>query len=393
MDGEGGYLEKRPSIRRAQSSAADPREAVREFHAMVVQPEMALVIFFCSSEFDLAVLAEEMGRLFDGVQVVGCTTAGEIGPGGCRDHSISGASFSADGFSAVSGRIDGLAQFSTVAGQAVVHELLQRLSSQAPQADTDNSFALLLIDGLCRHEEPVTRAVQSALGKLPLVGGSAGDGLNFGAARVYVDGCFHSDAAILVLVTTPLPFQLFQTQHFVATEERVVVTQADTEHRLVREIDGWPATEAYAKLVGVEADHLNPPCFAASPMLVVIGGANYVRSIRSANADGSLSFFCAIDEGMVLRVGRGMNLMDNLEQTFAAIHASIGEPQVVIGIDCVLRRLEVIQNRTLGQMEDLFRRNSMIGFNSYGEQYRGVHVNQTFVGIAIGSTRSEAGDD
>ncbi len=57
-------MENRACIRRAQSCATDPREAVCEFHAAVAQPEMALVIFFCSSEYDLEVLAGEMRRLF-----------------------------------------------------------------------------------------------------------------------------------------------------------------------------------------------------------------------------------------------------------------------------------------------------------------------------------------
>lgn len=42
----------------------------------------------------------------------------------------------------------------------------------------DSSFALLLIDGPSIREEPVTRAMQSTLGKIPLIGGSAGDGAN-----------------------------------------------------------------------------------------------------------------------------------------------------------------------------------------------------------------------
>jgi len=49
-------------IRLAQSSAGDARQAVAEFHAAVAQPDMALVLFFCSSEYDLDVLAEEMNR-------------------------------------------------------------------------------------------------------------------------------------------------------------------------------------------------------------------------------------------------------------------------------------------------------------------------------------------
>jgi hypothetical protein len=382
-------LENQNRIRRAQSWATDSREAVREFHAAVAQPDMALVIFFCSSKYDLEVLAEEMDRLFDGVQVVGCTTAGEIGPGGYRDLSITGASFPNSHFSATSGQINHLQRFEISSGQSFVQDLLRRQESRAPQTDAENSFAFLMIDGLSVREETVTRALQNALGKLPLVGGSAGDGLDFGSTHVYFEGQFHSDSAILTLVTTPLPFRVFMTQHFVAAGKRVVVTEADPEHRIVREIDCRPATEAYAELVGVDVDNLDPMRFATSPVVVVIAGTNYVRSIGKANADKSLTFYSAIEEGMVLQVARGANLVDNLEQAFTAIHASIGEPQLVIGCDCILRRLEMIQSGLIKPVEDAFLRNKVIGFSSYGEQYRGVHINQTLTGIAIGSPGTE----
>lgn len=44
-------------IRLAQSCAADARLAVAEFHAEVSQPGTELVVFFCSSQYDLDVLA------------------------------------------------------------------------------------------------------------------------------------------------------------------------------------------------------------------------------------------------------------------------------------------------------------------------------------------------
>ena len=378
-------MENRTRIRRAQSCATDAREAAREFHAAVAQPEMALVMFFCSSEYDLEVLAEEMGRLFAGVQVIGCTMAGEIGPQGCRDHSITGASFPAGTFAAASGGIDGLQQFEIARGQSLVQDLLQSLESLEPGADANNSFAFLLIDGLSVREEPVTSALQGALGKFPLVGGSAGDGLNFGTTHVYFDGGFHADSAVLVLVTTPLPFRTFKTQHFVPTEQRVVVTAADAERRIVMELDGRPAVEEYARLAGTGIANLDPLRFAASPVVVLIDGTNYVRSIQKANPDGSLTFFCAIEEGVVLRVARGEDLEENLEQSFAGIRAAIGPPQLVLGCDCILRKLEIVQSGLVERVDAVFRDNNVIGFNTYGEQFHGVHVNQTLTGVAIGS--------
>jgi hypothetical protein len=380
------------NIRTAQSCATEASQAVQEFHAAVAQPDIELVIFFCSSEYDLDVLAAEMSRLFAGVQVVGCTTAGEIGPSGYRAHSLSGVSFPAGSCTAVSGLLDHLGQFDIARGHDFAQALLQRLESKVPNASPDNSFAMLLIDGLSVREEPVAHALQYALGKITLFGGSAGDDLKFAKTSIYSDGRFHSDSAALVLIHTSLPFKIFKTQHFVATDERLVVTEADPAQRIVKEFNGLPAAAEYARLVGVDVHELNPMRFAASPVVVMIDGTDYVRSIQKKNADGSLTFFCAIEEGLVLRVAHGVNLVNNMEQTFDKIRAEIGPPQLVLGCDCILRNLEVSQNGLKDRVAEIFRRNNTIGFSSYGEQFHGVHVNQTLTGCAIGASSQEPHD-
>jgi len=372
-------------IRTAQSCAADAAQAVQEFHAAVTQPDMALVVFFCSSEYDLDVLAAEMRRLFAGIQVVGCTTAGEIGPAGYRQHSLSGASFPVGSFTAVSGLLDRLSQFDIASGHVFAQSLLQRLEGKVPQAGPDNSFALLLIDGLSMREDLATHALQKALGKIGLFGGSAGDDLKFAKTHVYCDGSFHSDSAVLTLISTTLPFRIFKTQHFVATDKRLVITEADPATRTIREINGLPAAEEYARMVGVDVQDLGPMHFAISPLVVTMGGTDYVRAIQKANPDGSLTFFCAIEEGLVLRVAHGVDMVNNLEQAFANIRAEIGLPQLVIGCECILRNLEVSQHNLEERVGEIFRRNNAIGFASYGEQFHDVHVSQTLTGIAIGT--------
>jgi len=373
------------NIRMAQSCALEARQAAEEFHAAVVQPNMELVVFFCSSEYNLDVLAAEMNSLFARIQVVGCTTAGEIGPAGYRQHSLSGASFPAGSCVAVSGLLDRLSQFDIARGHEFAQTLLQRLESKVPGASPNNSFAFMLIDGLSVREESVAHALQYALGKIPLIGGSAGDDEKFEKTFIYSDGRFHSDSAALILINTTLPFRIFKTQHFVPTDKRLVVTEADTAKRIVREINGLPAAEEYARLVGIDVHELNPMRFAASPVVVMIDGTDYVRSIQKANRDGSLTFFCAIEEGLVLRVAHGVDLVNNLEQTFDKIRAEIGPPQLVFGCDCILRNLEVSQNGLKDRVGEIFRCNNTIGFSSYGEQFQGVHINQTLTGIAIGS--------
>ena len=371
-------------IRTAQSCATEPRQAVAEFHAGVQQPDMAVVVFFCSSHYDRAALADEMNRQFPGVQVVGCTTAGEIGPLGYCERSLVGTSFPAAACTAVSGRLDRLQQFEIKQGLILAQAMLGQLESIEPAAGPDNTFAFLLVDGLSQREEPVAHALQNALGSIPLFGGSAGDNLQLERTWIFHDGAFHSDSAVLLLVSTTLPFRIFKTQHFVSESERLVVTAADASRRLVKEINCLPASEEYARIVGTAVERLSPTRFADRPVVVAIDGTDYVRSIQKANPDGSLTFYCAIEEGLVLRVVRGVDLLGNLRQTFADLHAEIGPPQFVFACDCILRNLEITQTGVKDAVEQIFCDNHTVGFSTYGEQYRGVHVNQTLTGIAIG---------
>ena len=366
------------------SCNADAQAAVAEFASQVRQPETALVLFFCSSSYDLPALAAEMNRRFAGIAVIGCTTAGEIGPAGYRDHSLSGMSFPAGACTAVAGHVDGLQSFEASDGRAFAQNLLQRLETSGPQIDATNTFGLLLIDGLSMREEQVTFSLQDGLGAIRMFGGSAGDDLRFEHTWVFCDGEFRTDAAVLVLVSSDIPFRLIKTQHFISDNERMVVTEVDAARRIVKEINGLPAVEEYARIVGRPPDQLKPDDFANRPVVVMIDGTDFVRSIQQANPDGSLTFYCAIDEGVVLRVAHGTDMVAKLEATIAGLEAELGTLQGMLVCDCILRNLEAVRDGSKEAIGELFRRHHAVGFSTYGEQYAGVHVNQTLTGIAFG---------
>lgn len=375
------------NIRRAHSCATDPRQAVRDIHTSLKQADTGLVIFFCSSAYDLDVLADEMNKQFAGLQVVGCTTAGEIGPAGYCDHSLVGVSFATGVCTAVSGCLSALKDFDFSSGYAFAQALLQQQEKQAPQVSLGNTFAFFMIDGLSIREEPVVRTLQAALGDIALCGGSAGDDFKFQQTWVFHGGAFHTDSAVLVLVTTPLPFKIFKTQHFVSENERLVVTEADVPRRIVKEINGLPAAQEYARILGVDVKELGPLHYAATPVVVVIDGTDYVRSIQKVDPTGPLTFFCAIDEGLVLRVARGIDLINNLSQTFEHLRADIGPIAMTFGCDCILRNIEITEKQQKATVAKILQDNNTVGFSTYGEQFGGVHVNQTFTGIAIGHPR------
>jgi hypothetical protein len=151
----------------------------------------------------------------------------------------------------------------------------------------------------------------------------------------------------------------------------------------VTEFNAEPAAQEYARLVGLEGEKLTPMIFAAHPLMVRVGGQYHVRAIQKVNADDSLTFFCAIDEGLVLTVARSVDVIHDLENLFARIEAELGTPDLIIGCDCVLRNLEIEQRQQKRFVSELFVRHGVIGFCTYGEQYNSMHVNLTFTGVAI----------
>ena len=46
-------------------------------------------------------------------------------------------------------------------------------------------------------------------------------------------------------------------------------------------------------------------------------------------------------------------------------------------------RLESTERQTLQQASAFFRAHRVFGFNTYGEHFQGVHLNQTFTGVVI----------
>ncbi len=373
------------SIRKAVTQSLDPEVAVKQLYADLYQEDTCLVSLFCSSEYNLDKLAVEIKSTFGDIQVIGCTTAGEITPVGYMEGSITGFSLSSKDFTAVTHFFGNLQDFSIQESSLVVKDLTTELS-KVSDVDINNSFGFLLVDGSSIKEESVISGVYGGIGGLGIFGASAGDGLNFGPTYVYHNGAFHSDSAVMSIINTDHPFKVFKSQHFVPTDKKFVVTGAIPERRVVTEINGdseLTAAEEYARIIDLEVDQLSPQIFASHPVMLKVGDSYYVRSIQQVNQDGSLTFYCAIDEGIVLTVAEARDILENLNTALHDLKEGVGEPKLIVGSDCILRRLELINKKQLDQASEIMSENNVIGFNTYGEQFDAMHVNHTFTGVCI----------
>lgn len=372
--------------RYASSEATSEREAAADLASILeVGPPPELVLFFCSPKYDLAALGAELKGRFGPVQLVGCTSSGQIDRRGFRTGGVSAAAISGTSLRVHTHLIEGLSKDCEGAA-ALVGE--QVMAERARLPSGWRSFGLLLVDGLSLVEERLCASLYCALGDVPIVGGSAGDDLEFRSTHVFGRGAFRRDAAVLVTFSTPLPFKTFKAAHFSASDQMLVVTGADPASRTIFEIDGEPATDAYARLLGTTPDRLDRDLYSRHPLAIEIGGEAYFRSIsRVSHSKKTLHLFCGVDEGTVLSIAESVDAIASLERAFAAVRSECGAPSLVLGCDCVLRRIEFEQREMMGAIGGILAENRVFGFSTYGEQLNGVHMNQTFTGVAIGSTK------
>lgn len=365
----------------ATAAATNASEVAIRLAEQLPLAQLELVLLFCPPGDWLAELASELSLRFGQLRLVGCTSAGEFSPAGYSDQQVLAVGFDQRCFSIQTALISALGEFSFADAQRLVNDLLQR---DTAGDEWPGCFAFTLLDGLSSQEERVLLTLETALGHIPHFGGSAGDNNELKRTHVLMQGQFRTDAAVVVFIRTSLPFKVFSTQHLQALQQKLVVTAASSDMRTLYELNAEPAAQAYADLLGVPVAALNSDVFAMHPLAVRMGQEYYVRSIQRVNDDGSLTFYCAVGVGAVLTQMQVQGLLGNLQQRLTSIAADIGAIDWVLGCDCVLRRRELALREEFAAAQQLFAHYRLVGFNTYGEHMDGVHLNQTFTGVAFG---------
>lgn len=371
-------------ITTAVSQLPEARAAVQDIWQQLDAGDAACVVFFCSPHYALPEMTSALAEFFGDIPLMGCTTAGEISERGMTSSSITAFCLPAGYFVVEIIRLNKLAAFSAQQAFDAVRRKVELLEQEAIAPGRGNSFALSLLDGMSIREELVLTAINDALDGIPLLGGSAGDDLNFGDTYVYFDGQFHNNAAALILVNTICPFEAISSHHFSGSSEKLVVTDADPTRRIAREINAEPAALEYCRSMGLSLDELNSHAFALYPLAVHVGDNLYIRSVQQVNDDLSLTFFCAIDTGIVLTKVHDEGMVEHFAALMMDVTDRIGPTQLVIGYDCIHRCIEAETKSLKERLSELYREHHVLGFNTYGEQCNGLHVNHSFTGVAIG---------
>ncbi|SFR00139.1 FIST N-terminal domain-containing protein [Poseidonocella sedimentorum] len=368
-----------PVVHVALSGAEAPAQAVAELVPQLCLNEACFVLIFIPESLVGPAFEAAVSAHLSGVSVFGCTTAGQITPEGYATNTLLALSFPKAHFRCASRIIAPLNPLSI----ETISEDVRRLDAKFQKTANWNRLALTFADGLSRKEDLLMSALVTGLADIPVFGGSAGDGLEYRETFVLHNGRFTRDAALVLLLETDLDFVGIGFDHFLPTEKQLVITRAIADRRIAEEINGSPAAEEYARLVGCALEDLSPLVFAENPLLVRNNDAYHVRAIQEVLEGQTLSFLSAIDDGLLMTLGTGKEILRTMEEALD-LHDGRGvAPEFILGFDCVLRRLEIEQKGMGAAVSEILRNARVLGFNTYGEQHHGVHVNQTFVGVAF----------
>jgi hypothetical protein len=315
------------TITTAYVAASDTTEAIDQLLAHLDIESPSAILFFTSTDHDGARVARALHHAHPTAHLIGCTTAGEFNEHATGTGGIAAVALPADktirAASALADFEHGVESGVTDAVTQLERQLGQKLSELDPQ----HHVGLMLIDGMHGVEERVNELLGHAAPFLSIVGGSAGDDLKFTETHVFAGNDSSTNGAALLVLELSVPFTILKTCSFEPTGTRFRITRADVGERIVWEIDGRPATEAYAEAVGVEVQKLDSATFMRSPVGLMIDGEPWIRSPQQVVDGGGLKFYCQILEGIDVDLMHSTNLIAETRNALQQAVHELGTPQ------------------------------------------------------------------
>ncbi|MCH5150812.1 MAG: FIST C-terminal domain-containing protein [Spirochaetales bacterium] len=296
-----------------------------------------------------------------------CSTSGEFTNHGFSENAITG-------FSCRSDIADVIELFHTPSkGYLKLKNAAKKISGNP------NSFVLLLCDGMSQKEEMILASLFCIDDNSKIIGGSAGDSLEFKETYIYIGKRRVFSAAIFFRMEQRTI--LVKENIYKPTGKYLNVSSCNYSARTVNSFNDLPATVEFANLLGVNQDDL-PNHFMDHPIGQRIGSELFIASPQKVNEDNSITFYRRIRSSVQMELLQPEDPFASLKNTMKTITF---KPSFIFSIHCVLRSLKFKQSdlwsRYSSDLLELTK--NQCGFISYGEQYYKHHLNQTMVLLAV----------
>lgn len=310
--------------------------------------------------------------VFPGVPLVGCSTSGEITSDGPSKESVVAMALASDQMHFTVGIGLPVKGQEREAGRALANDI----KSKAPEEVTS---MIIFSDVLGANGTEISRGVLDVFGNnFVMVGGAAGDDLNFKDTHEYYNGKVLSGYTVGVGLSGKYR-KAFGAKHgWEAVGATKTVTKA--KGTVVYEIDGKPAFETYKEYLGDKADEikngiLNQIALTYPLGMRVEGVEGYmIRVPLGFNDDGSIAFGAEVIEGSKVNIMLGTQ-EKSVEAALEAARNVAAEfkdapPKALFISDCIARKKLYGPNvaHEIHEVRKVIGEGvPLVGFYSYGQ--------------------------
>ena len=352
-----------------QTEGIDTRTAVQSVIAKCKrqmqghQPQAGIV--FAGANFDHREMLDEINRNFPQIELIGCTTAGELSSNyGFSDESIILKVFYSDDIKIKAGVGRLLSENPAAAIKSAVNHAKSKLSDRP-------SICLTFPDGQDKSFDPVMKLLNSELGHGCAVFGGAAGTIWKESKKIlqfYKDEVLQDSIPIL-LWDGPIDYSFSIANSWKPVGKRVLVTEA--EGRRVKRIGDYKAVDFYRYYLG---DHTEP---AREFILAVYEKGEerpYLRAPVSYHPDGSITLTESVPQGSSVQLTEAIReviIEDTVTSTQALTQKDCNfDPSFALAFSCAFRK-DILGTRTQEELQ-ILRENlppqiPVSGFYSYGE--------------------------
>lgn len=350
-------------------------------------------ILFAAIDFDHALILKEINQVFPEMDLIGCTTDGEISSVlGFQQDSLTLMLFCSDTIQICAG-----VGYETKANPlASAHQAVQQATEKSthPPKLCISIPASYVEDASTTDGELILQGLKLALGsQIPILGGTAGDQFRFKKTYQFFGKEVLTDSLPVLIFSGDIQFSYGISCGWQPIGHKSIVTKA--EGTVLYEVDGKSALEFYARYLGDRAPT------AENPLAVYKEDSDlyYMRVPNTYNVDnGSINFLGNIPEQATVQITD-----ISREEVITAAEVSLKnalenypgtEPTAVLLFSCCCRRW-VLGTRAKEEYELvkklLSQEVSVCGFYTYGEfaplEHQGstYYHQETFVTLLLGT--------
>lgn len=323
-------------------------------------------IVYSAIDFDYKVILQEINQEYPDIELIGCTTDGEISSTlGCVEDSITLILFYSDTIEIKAGLGRDITNDMDQAAKNAVSEAKSKLSKK-------EKFCLALSESISIGGVAVIESIKKELGEeFPIFGGLAADQWNMTKTYQFYKNEVFTDSVQVLIFAGDISFSSGIASGWEPIGKKRKVTKV--EGNIVYELDGEPILDFYNHYVGGNFSRVP----TEYPLAVFPEGSRkfYIRSPHCFNKeDKSVTFFGDIPKDITVQLVSG-----TMEKLSSASENAIKEavanyegknPQAALIFTCSARKailgLNVHKEYSL-LIESMPKEFPVCGFYTYGE--------------------------